>query len=154
MELRREQRQDARPARRMICPTASRAWRLAVGPRLERRVRPHWWSRGVCTLVVSHGCNPVSADDGAAAVTSAARRQRVANDLLGEVQCCQLPCAGLLAKVQRMRLLTEATEDNDGSHDGLKLRLTLRVIDPWFVAALAVFGGRLLALNCGRADLA
>jgi hypothetical protein len=37
-EVRRGRRQGARPARRMICPTASRAWWLAVGPRLDRRV--------------------------------------------------------------------------------------------------------------------
>ena len=40
-EVRRDLRQDARPARKMICLSASRAWRLAVGPRLDRRVRPH-----------------------------------------------------------------------------------------------------------------
>jgi hypothetical protein len=39
-EVRRDQRRGARPARPMICPTASRAWCHAVGPRLDRRVRP------------------------------------------------------------------------------------------------------------------
>ena len=40
-EVRRDRRQDARPARWMIASAASRAWWLAVGPRLERRVRRH-----------------------------------------------------------------------------------------------------------------
>src|SRR5882724_12417945 len=39
-EVRRDRRWDARPARPMICLTASRAWRPAVGPRLDRGVRP------------------------------------------------------------------------------------------------------------------
>jgi len=38
--VRRDRRWGARPARPMICPTASRAWYPAVGPRLDRRVRP------------------------------------------------------------------------------------------------------------------
>ncbi len=39
-ELRRDQRHGARPVRCMITKGAARAWWLAVGPRLERRVRP------------------------------------------------------------------------------------------------------------------
>ena len=39
-ELRRARRGGARPAGRMICLTWRRAWWLAVGPRLERGVRP------------------------------------------------------------------------------------------------------------------
>ena len=42
-ELRRDQRQSARPGGGMINLTWSRAWRFAVGPRLERVVRRHWW---------------------------------------------------------------------------------------------------------------
>ena len=38
-EVRRDRRCGARPARPMICPTASRAWCHAVGPRLDRGVR-------------------------------------------------------------------------------------------------------------------
>ena len=40
-ELSRDQRRDARPARRMMNQGASRAWWPAAGPRLERGVRPH-----------------------------------------------------------------------------------------------------------------
>ena len=41
-ELRRGQRQSARPGGGMINLTWSRAWRFAVGPRLERGVRRRW----------------------------------------------------------------------------------------------------------------
>ena len=34
-----------------MCPTASRAWCLAVGPRLDRRVRPHSCPPGDCLLL-------------------------------------------------------------------------------------------------------
>jgi hypothetical protein len=40
-ELRRDRRQSARPGGGMINLTWSRAWRFAVGPRLERGVRRH-----------------------------------------------------------------------------------------------------------------
>jgi len=40
-EVRQDQREDARPAKRMIDRAASWAWWLAVGPRLDRGVRPH-----------------------------------------------------------------------------------------------------------------
>ena len=40
-EVRRDRRIGARPARRMIDLGASRAWCQAVGPRLDRGVRPH-----------------------------------------------------------------------------------------------------------------
>ena len=41
-ELRRDRRQDARPGpQKMYTVPVARAWWLAVGPRLERRVRPH-----------------------------------------------------------------------------------------------------------------
>ena len=41
-ELRRDQRQDARPGPvKMYSVPPARAWWLAVGPRLERGVRPH-----------------------------------------------------------------------------------------------------------------
>lgn len=40
-ELSWDRRYDARPARLMINSTASRAWRHAVGPQLERGVRRH-----------------------------------------------------------------------------------------------------------------
>jgi len=44
-ELRRDQRQDARPGPRiMYTVPVARAWWLAVGPRLERGVRPHRWT--------------------------------------------------------------------------------------------------------------
>ncbi len=43
-ELRRDQRQDARPGPvKMYSVPPGRAWWLAVGPRLERGVRPHWF---------------------------------------------------------------------------------------------------------------
>ena len=42
-ELRRDRRQDARPGPvKMYSVPPARAWWLAVGPRLERGVRPHW----------------------------------------------------------------------------------------------------------------
>ena len=46
-EVRRGGRWDARPARPMICLAASRAWWPAVGPRLDRGVRPRWWPRAL-----------------------------------------------------------------------------------------------------------
>src|SRR5687768_3322425 len=42
-EVRRDQRQDARPGPvKMYRVPPARAWWPAVGPRLDRRVRPHW----------------------------------------------------------------------------------------------------------------
>ena len=42
-ELRRDQRQDTRPGPvKMYRVPPARAWRPAVGPRLERRVRRHF----------------------------------------------------------------------------------------------------------------
>ena len=46
-ELRRDRRQDARPGPvKMYSVPPARAWWLAVGPRLERGVRRHWWLLG------------------------------------------------------------------------------------------------------------
>ncbi len=46
-ELRRDRRQGARPARCKMNHCTARAWWLAVGPRLERGVRPHCAVRDV-----------------------------------------------------------------------------------------------------------
>ena len=43
-EVRRDRRQSARPGGRMISLTWSRAWWFAVGPRLDRGVRPQMWA--------------------------------------------------------------------------------------------------------------
>ena len=58
-ELRRDQREDARPDGGMISKAGRRAWRLAVGPRLERGVRPHMVARQVnCLLFERRGATP------------------------------------------------------------------------------------------------
>src|SRR5438552_486100 len=49
-EVRRDRRYWARPARRMIDAWAARAWPNAVGPRLDRGVRPRLAGTDVAAL--------------------------------------------------------------------------------------------------------
>ena len=45
-ELRRDRREGARPGLWRMYLATGRAWWLAVGPRLDRGVRPHSFERG------------------------------------------------------------------------------------------------------------
>jgi hypothetical protein len=50
LELRRDRQRKTRPAGRIMHQGAPRAWSSAVGPRLQRRVRPR------CLRAKDHGC--------------------------------------------------------------------------------------------------